>query len=104
MDVSQMDSSAKQLARPSHLFDPDLPTACSVLASLNCVAVQFAMSPSIVLAELAASLAYTLSAPEYAESELIVAVAKNLVQQWDAVVYQYHMQSNTNGAAQARLQ
>ena len=104
MELSQTDCYVERLAKHSHLFDPDLPTASSVMASLNCVAVQFVMSPSIALAELAASLAYTLTAPEYAESPLIEAVAKNLVQQWDSVLYQYQMQSSTSAVMQTRLQ
>ncbi len=72
--------------KPSALYDPDLPTASAVMASLCCVATQYASRPSIDLAHLASTLAYKLTAPEYAESQLITEVAKRLVYQWDQVV------------------
>jgi len=67
-------------------FDPDLPDANSVLASLCCVAVQYASKPSLELAELATSLAYKLTAPQYAESRLVTEVAKRLVNQWESIL------------------
>ena len=67
-------------------FDPDLPDANSVLASLCCVAVQYASKPSLELAELATSLAYKLTAPQYAESKLVTEVAKRLVNQWESIL------------------
>jgi len=67
-------------------FDPDLPDANSVLASLCCVAVQYASNPSLELAELATSLAYKLTAPQYAESRLVIEVAKRLVSQWESIL------------------
>jgi len=73
----------------SALYDPDLPTAGEVMASLCCVATQYAKEPSLDLATLASSLARTLTAPEYAETKLIVAVAKRLVYQWDSVLREY---------------
>ncbi|MDP3608968.1 MAG: hypothetical protein Q8R74_07845 [Methylophilus sp.] len=104
MQLSETQHSSHHSAPHSALFDPDLPTASSVMASLNCVAVQYVMHPSLALAELAARLAYTLTAPEYAESTLVEEVAKNLVQQWDAVVHEYHMENNVSGALPAWLQ
>jgi hypothetical protein len=68
-------------------FDPDLPTASAVMASLCCVAAQYASRPSIELAKLALDLAYKLTAPQYAESKLITEVAKQLVRQWNQVLY-----------------
>jgi len=73
----------------SALYDPDLPTASEVMASLCCVATQYAKEPSLDLATLASSLACTLTAPEYAETKLIVAVAKRLVYQWDSVLREH---------------
>lgn len=67
-------------------FDPDLPNASAVMASLCCVATQYASHPSMELAKLAASLAHKLTAPQYAESKLVVEVAKRLVRQWDDVL------------------
>jgi hypothetical protein len=67
-------------------FDPDLPNASAVMASLCCVATQYASQPSLELAKLAASLAHKLTAPQYAESKLVVEVAKRLVRQWGAVL------------------
>ncbi len=75
--------------KPSALFDPELPSANAVMATLNCVAARYAMQPSLELAELASSLAYKLTAPEYTESKLIEEVAKSLVFQWDKVVRTY---------------
>jgi len=73
----------------SALYDPDLPTASEVMASLCCVATQYAKEPSLDLATLASSLANTLTAPEYAETKLIVTVAKRLAHQWDSVLREY---------------
>jgi len=100
MHIDLNNLNAKSLNNASALFDPDLPTASSVMASLNCVAVRFAINPSEDLAILAADLAYTLTAPEYAESSLIEEVAKNLVQLWDSVVNQYQI---NNGLSSSRI-
>jgi len=67
-------------------YDPDLPDASAVMASLCCVAAQYASNPSVELAELAASLSHKLTAPQYAESKLVIEVAKRLVQQWEAIL------------------
>lgn len=74
------------MAHPEAQFDPDLPNASAVMASLCCVATQYASQPSLELAKLAASLAHKLTAPQYAESKLVVEVAKRLVRQWDEVI------------------
>jgi len=52
---------------PEAQYDPDLPDAKAVMASLCCVASQYASNPSLELAQLAASLAHKLTAPQYAE-------------------------------------
>jgi hypothetical protein len=70
------------------LYDPDLPNANSVMASLCCVAAQYASNPSLALAELAADLSHKLTAPQYAESRLVTEVAKRLVAQWDAILHE----------------
>lgn len=77
----------------SQLFDPELPTAAAVMASLNCVAVSYAKKPSYSLAVLASHLAYTLTAPEYSENELINEVACNLVFQWHQVLLSHQNES-----------
>lgn len=73
----------------SELYDPDLPDASSVMASLLCVATVYAGKPSLELAKLALSLAEKLTAPEYAESELICSVSRRLQIQWSFVVRDY---------------
>lgn len=67
-------------------YDPDLPDANSVIASLCCVATQYASRPSTELAQLALDLARKLAAPEYAESERISEIAQQLVKQWNGVL------------------
>lgn len=70
----------------SSLYDPDLPKAADVMASLCCVATQYASDPSLDLALLGFGLAQTLTAPEYAESHLIVTVSKQLLDQWQTLL------------------
>ncbi len=67
-------------------YDPDLPDANALMASLCCVAAQYAWNPTIELARLAASLAHRLATPHYAESKLIAEVAETLIRQWEAIV------------------
>jgi hypothetical protein len=73
-------------AEANGFFDPDLPTASAVLVSLSCVATRYAANPSEDLALLGCSLAQTLTAPEYAESGLIKSAAKQLLQEWQALL------------------
>lgn len=68
-------------------FDPDLPSAGAVIASLCCVATRYASNPSADLARQARDLACKLTVPQYAESRLIVEVARQLVKQWDQVLF-----------------
>jgi len=82
--------------QPSALYDADLPNALAVMATLNCVAVRYAKAPSLALARLASRLAYTLTAPEYAESKLIAEVASKLVFDWDGVVRSYQEASHAD--------
>lgn len=74
------------MQQPETQYDPDLPDAKAVMASLCCVASQYASNPSRELAQLAANLAHKLSAPQYAESRLVEEVAKRLVRQWQQVL------------------
>ncbi|MFA6178953.1 MAG: hypothetical protein WC696_04995 [Candidatus Methylopumilus sp.] len=67
-------------------YDPELPDASSVMASLCCVAVQYASNPSLELAKLASDLSHKLTAPQYAESKLVIEVAMRLVRQWGAIL------------------
>jgi hypothetical protein len=78
----------RQMRSEKTLYDPDLPDASSVMASLCCVAAQYASKPSMALAELAADLSHKLTAPQYAESRLVTEVAKRLVAQWEAILHQ----------------
>lgn len=82
-------------AQPLHtgkhsvLFDPELPTAKEVMAAMCCVATQYALNPTLEMAKSASSLAHKLAAPEYAETKLIVEIAKRLVYQWDEVLREH---------------
>lgn len=68
------------------VFDPELPTASAVLVSLSCVATRYACNPSEDLALLGWRLAQKLTAPEYAESDLVEAAARQLMQEWEALL------------------
>jgi hypothetical protein len=83
----------------SGLYDPDLPTAGDVMASLCCVATQYASEPSIDLALLGFGLAQTLTAPEYAESDLIATVSWQLLEQWQSLLHahqEFEMQQHAS--------
>lgn len=73
-------------------YDPELPDANAVLASLCCVAARYAARPSRDLAQLAASLSRKLTAPQYAESKLVSEVAQRLVRQWESIVIEQSRQ------------
>lgn len=73
----------------SVLFDPELPTAKEVMAAMCCVATQYALNPTLEMAKSASSLAHKLTAPEYAETKLIVEIAKRMVFQWDEVLREH---------------
>lgn len=78
-------------------FDPDLPNASAVMAAICCTSSQYVMNPSVDLAKLVADLAHKLTAPQYAESKLVTEVAKRLVSQWDAIVYNHSEWSQQTG-------
>lgn len=67
-------------------MDSDPATANAVMASLCCVATQYASKPSVELARRALHLAQQLAASQSAESELLVEVAEQLVKQWNQVL------------------
>jgi len=76
------------------IFDPELPNANAVLASLCCVTARYASHPSAELAELALDLSRKLTAPQYAESKLVSEVAQRLMRDWEAIAHEQHaMQS-----------
>lgn len=81
-----MNPNARMPADVEAQVDPDLPDASAVMASLCCVAAQYASNPSLDLATLAANLARKLALPQYAESRLVSEVARRLVRQWEAIV------------------
>jgi hypothetical protein len=68
------------------LYDPDLPNASAVLSAISCVSVQYVINPSFELARLALSLANKLSAPQYAETQMIPQIARQLQTQWDVIL------------------
>jgi hypothetical protein len=78
-----------KLAGRSPLYDPEMPDASAVMASLLSVTTIYAGKPSLELAKLALSLAETLTAPEYAESDLICSVSRRIHLQWGFVVQDY---------------
>lgn len=76
-------------SKHSVLFDPELPTAKEVMAAMCCVATQYALNPTLDMAKSASSLAHKLTAPEYAETKLIVEIARRMVLQWDEVLREH---------------
>ena len=76
-------------SKHSVLFDPELPTAKEVMAAMCCVTTQYALNPTLEMAKSASSLAHKLTAPEYAETKLIVEIAKRMVLQWDEVLREH---------------
>jgi hypothetical protein len=72
------------------IFDPELPNANAVLASLCCVTARYASHPSAELAELALDLSRKLTAPQYAESKLVSEVAQRLMRDWEAIAHEQH--------------
>ncbi|HZV98238.1 MAG TPA: hypothetical protein VFF74_04535 [Methylophilaceae bacterium] len=85
------------------LFDPDMPTASAVLASLCCVTVRYANRPCPELAKLAAALSRKLTAPQYAESQLITEVAKRLVLEWETILIERNIQSASGHSSSSAL-
>lgn len=77
----------KSIASESIGFDPELPKAIDVLTALCCVATQYGLEPSHDLASLGFRLAKTLNAQEYAESDSMVVLAKQLLAKWQELFY-----------------
>ena len=91
-------------ADPQSLFDPELPDANAVLASLCCVTARYVIHPSAELAELAVELSRKLSAPQYAETKLVAEVAKRLLNDWQAIAEEQHTIRATVMPGSAKLQ
>ena len=64
------------------LFDPELPDASSVLASLCCVITQYTKNPNEQLARLALELSRKLGSKPYYESEFISAIGQRMQEEW----------------------
>ena len=99
-----MQAQLVNIKKPSILFDPELPTAKEVMAAICCVATQYALKPSLDLANTALTLAHKLTAPEYAETKLIVEIAKRLVFQWEEVLREHAYIQSQVMPAHSRLQ
>jgi hypothetical protein len=84
-------------------YDPEMPDASAVMASLLSVTTIYAGKPSLELAKLALSLAETLTAPEYAESDLICSVSKRIHMQWGFVVKDYERLQSCSVLKQADM-
>jgi hypothetical protein len=70
-------------------YDPSLPDAESVMASLLYIATLYIKKPTYDLAKQALRLAETLTAPEYADSELICRVSRRMCVQWTLLVNEH---------------
>jgi hypothetical protein len=70
-------------------FDPSLPDAESVMASLLYIATIYIKKPTHELAKQALRLAETLTAPEYADSDLICRVSRRMCVQWTLLVNEH---------------
>lgn len=79
-------------------YDPALPDAESVMASLLYIATLYIKKPTYELAKQALRLAETLTAPEYAESDLICRVSRRMCVQWTLLVNE-HEQSKAHAAS-----
>ena len=79
---------------PVMRYDPSLPDAESVMASLLYVATLYIKKPTYDLAKQALRLAETLAAPEYADSDLICHVSRRMCVHWTLLVNE-HEQAET---------
>ncbi|SDK80649.1 hypothetical protein SAMN05192566_2501 [Methylophilus rhizosphaerae] len=70
-------------------YDPSLPDAESVMASLLYIATLYIKKPTYDLAKQALRLAEILTAPEYADSELICRVSRRMCVQWTLLVNEH---------------
>lgn len=71
---------------PVMRYDPSLPDAEAVMASLLYVATLYIKKPTYDLAKQALRLAETLAAPEYADSDLICRVSRRMCVHWTLLV------------------
>jgi len=76
------------MERASEDFDPDLPNASAVLASLCCVITQYSKKPNANLARLALELSRKLGSKPYYESAYISAIGQRLEEEWSRKLMQ----------------
>jgi hypothetical protein len=69
-------------------FDPDLPDASSVLASLCCVITQYTKNPNANLARLALELSRKLGSNAYYESTFVSAIGQRMEEEWSRKLLQ----------------
>lgn len=84
-------------------YDPSLPDAESVMASLLYIATLYIRKPTDELARQALRLAETLTAPEYAESELICRVSRRMCVQWTLLVNEHEQGRSKSATLTNRL-
>ncbi|BEV08930.1 MULTISPECIES: hypothetical protein [unclassified Methylophilus] len=81
------------MTMPAMRYDPSLPDAESVMASLLYVATLYIKKPTYDLAKQALRLAETLAAPEYADSDLICHVSRRMCVHWTLLVNEHEQAS-----------
>lgn len=69
-------------------FDPDLPDASFVLASLCCVITQYTKNPNENLARLALELSRKLGSKPYYESTFVSAIGQRMEEEWSRKLMQ----------------
>ena len=69
-------------------YDPDLPDASSVLASLCCVITQYTKNPNAHLARLALELSRKLGSKPYYESTFVSAIGQRMEEEWSRKLMQ----------------
>ena len=74
--------------KPIEDFDPDLPNASAVLASLCCVITQYTKNPNAHLAKLALELSQKLGKASYAESMFVTAIVQRMEEEWSRKLMQ----------------
>lgn len=77
-----------QTMRQTEDFDPDLPNASAVLASLCCVITQYTKNPNAHLARLALELSQKLGKASYAESMFVTAIGQRMEEEWSRKLMQ----------------
>ncbi|MFD0913436.1 hypothetical protein [Methylophilus luteus] len=85
-------------------YDPALPDAEYVMASLLYIATLYIKKPTYELAKQALRLAETLTAPEYADSDLICRVSRRMCVQWTLLVNEHEQSAQPAKARQSLTQ